>query len=80
MVEMARTAADIDMRARLRQLGVRLITEAVLRESLLVRDLINTPTEHMGPDELEQVSRELATELVANAGVVVAHEGRQAPG
>ena len=24
-----------------------------------VRDLVNTPTEHMGPDELEAVAREL---------------------
>ncbi|MBP7981977.1 MAG: leucyl aminopeptidase family protein [Arenimonas sp.] len=39
--------------------------EALLRESLLVRDLINTPTEQMGPDELEQVSRDAATEFGA---------------
>ena len=32
MFEMARTAADIQMRARLRQLGVRLITDAMVRE------------------------------------------------
>ena len=32
MAEMARTAADIEMRSRLRELGVRLITDAVLRE------------------------------------------------
>ena len=32
MAEMARTNADIDMRTRLRQLGVRLITEAAIRE------------------------------------------------
>ncbi len=32
MFEMARTAADIQMRARLRELGVRLITDAVVRE------------------------------------------------
>ncbi|TXK59792.1 leucyl aminopeptidase family protein [Alkalisalibacterium limincola] len=28
--------------------------------SCLVRDLVNTPTEHMGPDELEAAARELA--------------------
>lgn len=33
---------------------------AVLAASVRVRDLINTPTEHMGPDELEAVSREIA--------------------
>jgi 2,4-dienoyl-CoA reductase-like NADH-dependent reductase (Old Yellow Enzyme family) len=32
MAEMARTAADIELRARLRQLGVRLMTEGVVRE------------------------------------------------
>jgi leucyl aminopeptidase len=37
--------------------------EAVLRESLHVRDLINTPTEHMGPDELEQAVREASHEF-----------------
>lgn len=33
---------------------------AVLAASLQVRDLVNTPTEHMGPDELEALVRELA--------------------
>ena len=33
---------------------------AVLRASLLTRDLINTPTEHMGPEQLEQAARTLA--------------------
>ena len=37
--------------------------EAVLRESLRVRDLINTPTEHMGPDELEQAVLEASREF-----------------
>ena len=32
MAEMARTAADIQLRARLRALGVRLVTETVVRE------------------------------------------------
>ena len=33
---------------------------AVLRASLLVRDLVNTPTEHMGPADLEAVADRLA--------------------
>ena len=33
---------------------------AVLRASLRVRDLVNTPTEHMGPAELEAAARQLA--------------------
>lgn len=33
---------------------------ALLRASLLTRDLINTPTEHMGPEQLEQAARTLA--------------------
>jgi leucyl aminopeptidase len=33
---------------------------AVLKASTLVRDLINTPTEDMGPDELEAVARRIA--------------------
>ena len=33
---------------------------AVLRASLLVRDLVNTPTEHMGPADLEAVASRLA--------------------
>jgi len=32
----------------------------VLAASLRVRDLVNTPTEHMGPDELEAVALEIA--------------------
>jgi leucyl aminopeptidase len=39
--------------------------EALLRESILVRDLINTPTEQMGPDELEQAVREAGREFDA---------------
>ncbi|RZL86243.1 MAG: leucyl aminopeptidase family protein, partial [Variovorax sp.] len=35
-------------------------TFAVLAACVRVRDLVNTPTEHMGPDELETVARELA--------------------
>ncbi|SDD99878.1 leucyl aminopeptidase family protein [Aquimonas voraii] len=33
---------------------------ALLRASLLTRDLINTPTEQMGPEQLEQAARTLA--------------------
>ncbi|MEO7251092.1 MAG: leucyl aminopeptidase family protein [Arenimonas sp.] len=32
---------------------------ALLRSSLLVRDLVNTPTEHMGPSDLEAVANRL---------------------
>ena len=39
--------------------------EALLRESLLVRDLINTPTEHMGPSELEHCVRNTCQEFSA---------------
>ncbi|MFS8137388.1 MAG: leucyl aminopeptidase family protein [Thermomonas sp.] len=35
-----------------------------------VRDLVNTPTEHMGPDELEAVSREIATAHGADITVI----------
>ncbi|WP_287596472.1 leucyl aminopeptidase family protein [Thermomonas sp.] len=45
----------------------RLVSEAfdaesfdVLAACVRVRDLVNTPTEHMGPDELEAVAREMA--------------------
>ncbi len=33
----------------------------ILAACTRVRDMVNTPTEHMGPDELEAVSREIAT-------------------
>ncbi len=39
--------------------------EALLRESLLVRDLINTPAEHMGPEQLEHCVRNMAQEFSA---------------
>ena len=39
--------------------------EALLRESLLVRDLINTPAEHMGPSELEHCVRNTCQEFSA---------------
>ncbi len=35
-------------------------TAAQLAACLRTRDLINTPTEHMGPDEMEAVAREIA--------------------
>ena len=35
-----------------------------------VRDLVNTPTEHMGPDQLEQVCREIAERFGARIEVV----------
>lgn len=51
---------------------------ALLRASLLVRDLINTPTEHMGPDELESVALRLAQtyggELTVIAGEALLRE------
>ena len=42
----------------------------VLAACVRVRDLVNTPTEHMGPDELEAVARELATTHAATLAVV----------
>ena len=45
-------------------------TQAVLRESLLVRTLINTPTEHMGPDELEVAVSDAAKEFSAEFSCV----------
>ena len=39
-----------------------------------VRDLINTPTEHMGPDELEAVAREIAKTHGADLDVLTGDE------
>ena len=39
---------------------------SLLAASLKVRDLINTPTEHMGPDELEEAVHRMATAHNAN--------------
>ena len=39
-----------------------------------MRDLVNTPTEHMGPDELEAVARELASTHGATIAVVAGDE------
>ncbi len=35
-------------------------TAAIIAACLRVRDLINTPTEHLGPEQLEQITREIA--------------------
>jgi leucyl aminopeptidase len=45
-------------------------TAAVLAAIVRVRDLVNTPTEHMGPDQLEQVACELAEAHGARIEVV----------
>jgi len=42
----------------------------VLAACAQVRDLVNTPTEHMGPDELEAVARQLAARHDATITVV----------
>ena len=47
---------------------------AVLAASVRVRDLINTPTEHMGPAELEAVAREIAQRFGAKLEVVTGDE------
>ncbi|MGL4835466.1 MAG: leucyl aminopeptidase family protein, partial [Shewanella sp.] len=51
--------------ARLHAEGASAIVFAVLRESLLVRTLINIPAEHMGPDELEYAVKASADEFSA---------------
>jgi leucyl aminopeptidase len=43
---------------------------ALLKASTLVRDLVNTPTEDMGPDELEAVARRLARAYDGEFGTV----------
>ncbi len=43
---------------------------ALLAASLRVRDLVNTPTEHMGPDELEAVVREIGQRHGARVEVI----------
>ncbi len=42
----------------------------VLAACVRVRDLVNTPTEHMGPDELEAIARELAIAHGADIEVI----------
>ena len=46
----------------------------LLAACVRVRDLVNTPTEHMGPDELEAVARELASTHGATIAVVAGDE------
>ncbi|SES78313.1 leucyl aminopeptidase family protein [Paracoccus homiensis] len=43
--------------------------EAIAAGEFLTRDLINTPASDMGPDQLEQVARDLAQEIVASISV-----------
>jgi leucyl aminopeptidase len=47
---------------------------AQLDASCLVRDLVNTPTEHMGPDELEACAQELASAHGAELQVIRGEE------
>jgi leucyl aminopeptidase len=47
---------------------------ALLRAATLVRDLVNTPAEHMGPDELEAVAIRIAQAYGAQAGSIVGDE------
>ncbi len=42
----------------------------LLAACVRVRDLVNTPTEHMGPDELEAISREIAATHGADIEVI----------
>ncbi len=44
---------------------------AMLKASTLVRDLVNTPTEDMGPDELEAVAHRLAKAYGGNVETIV---------
>ena len=46
-------------------------TFAMLKATTLVRDLINTPTEHMGPEELEAVAIRLAQAYGGTANIIV---------
>ena len=46
----------------------------VLAACVRVRDLVNTPTEHMGPDELEGLARELAATHGATVSVIAGEE------
>ncbi|MEO8160007.1 MAG: leucyl aminopeptidase family protein [Arenimonas sp.] len=47
---------------------------ALLHASLLVRDLVNTPTEHMGPDQLEAVAARLAQAYSGRLKVIAGDE------
>ena len=46
----------------------------VLAACMRVRDLVNTPTEHMGPDDLEALARELAASHGASVSVIAGDE------
>jgi len=46
-------------------------TFAILKATTLVRDLVNTPTEHMGPEELEAVAIRLAQAYGGKMNTVV---------
>ncbi|MDR6841229.1 leucyl aminopeptidase family protein [Pseudoxanthomonas sacheonensis] len=46
----------------------------LLAACVRVRDLVNTPTEHMGPEQLEEVARELAATHGAQLEVIVGDE------
>jgi leucyl aminopeptidase len=48
--------------------------ESVLTASLEVRDWINTPTEHMGPDELEQAVRAIGADFQAKVSSICGEE------
>ncbi|WP_395769304.1 leucyl aminopeptidase family protein [Arenimonas sp.] len=48
--------------------------ESVLTASLEVRDWINTPTEHMGPDELEQATRYIGASFGASVSSICGEE------
>jgi len=46
----------------------------ILAACLRVRDLVNTPTEHMGPDELEAIARTVATAHAACITVIAGED------
>lgn len=48
--------------------------EAIAAGEFLTRDLINTPTNDMGPEQLEQAARKLADEIGANIEVITGEE------
>ena len=46
----------------------------LLAACVRVRDLVNTPTEHMGPDQLEQVARDMALKHGAQIEVIAGED------
>ncbi len=50
------------------------LAESILAASLDVRDWINTPTEHMGPDELEQTTRGIGERFGAGVSCIRGEE------